>query len=257
VPLGLTHTGEWGLTRAMETREPSEPEQPAPRRRQLVVRRPGSGTPGDPTGLYRPSRTWALLARFSFANLITALVAACIFAGLAGAVVLKEKAKYESSSVVELHQAKVFTDSGPGPVTKLNALRARYASLAETQAVLAPVGTKVGLPPGQVGRAVTVVIGAPSLLMRPTARTTSPKLSQQLADAMADELTAYAQKEQTDDKIAPGDQVQLRVVQRALPGVKVSPDSSRALAAAAIVGVLVLAGVYTLLQLVIGRTRKS
>jgi capsular polysaccharide biosynthesis protein len=241
----------------METREGSEPDQPAPRRRQLVARRPDSGAPGDPTGFYRPSRTWALLSRFSLANLLTALAAACIFAGVAGVVVLKEKAEYESAAVIELHQAKVFTDSGPGPVTKLNALRSRYASLAETQAVLAPVGTTVGMPPGKVGRAVTVVIGAPSLLMKPTARTTNPQLSQRLADAMADELAAYAQKEQTDDKIAPADQVQLRVVQRALPGVKVSPDSSRALAAAGIVGVLMLAGVYTALQLVIGRTRKS
>jgi capsular polysaccharide biosynthesis protein len=240
----------------METQGGSEPDEPAPRRRQLIARRPASYAPGDPTGLYRPSRTWTLLAQFSLANLLTALAAACIFAGLAGVVVLKEKAKYESASVVELHQAKVFTDSGPGPITKLNALRARYASLAETQAVLAPVGTTVGLPPGQVGRAVTVVIAGPSLLMRPTARTTSPQLSQQLADAMADELSAYAKKEQTDDKIAPADQVQLRVVQRALPGVKVSPDSSRAFAAAGIVGLVVLAGVYTVLQLVIGRTRK-
>src|SRR4051794_22957381 len=128
----------------METREGSEPDQPAPRRRQLVARRPDSGAPGDPAGFYRPSRTWALLSRFSLANLLIALAAACIFAGVAGVVVLKEKAEYESASVIELHQAKVFTDSGPGPVTKLNALRSRYASLAETQAVLAPVGTTVG-----------------------------------------------------------------------------------------------------------------
>ena len=241
----------------METREGSEPEETAPRRRQLAVRRPGADTPGDPTGLYRPSRTWALLAQFSLANLLTAIVTACIFAGLAGVVVLKETAKYESASVVELHQAKIFTDSGPGPVTKLNALRARYASLAETQPLLAPVGTTVGLAPGQVAKAVTVVVSGSSLLMKPTARTTSPQLSQRLADAMADELSAFAKKEQTDDGILPADQVQLRVVQRALPGVKVSPDSSRALASAAVVGMVVLAGVYTVLQLVIGRKRKS
>jgi capsular polysaccharide biosynthesis protein len=210
---------------------------------------------GDP-GFYRPSRTWALLAQFSLANLLTALVIACIFAGVTGVAVLKEKAKYESAAIIELHQAKVFTDSGPGPVTKLNALRARYASLAETQAVLQPVGKAVGLAPGQVGKAVTVAFTGPSLLMKPTATTTSPELSQRLADAMADELSSYATKEQTDDKIAPADQVQLRVVQRALPGVKVSPDSSRALASAAVVGAVLLAGVYTILQLVAGRTRR-
>jgi capsular polysaccharide biosynthesis protein len=242
----------------MVTREGIEADEPAPRRRQLVARRGvGDGGPGDPAGLYRPSRTWTLLAQFSLANLLTALAAACILAGITGVAVLKEKAKYESSAVIELHQAKIFTDSGPGPVTKLNALRARYASLAETQALLIPVGKAVGLAPGQVGKAVTVVFTGPSLLMKPTASTTSPELSQKLADAMADELSTYATKEQTDDKIAPADQVQLRVVQQALPGVKVSPDSSRALSAAAVVGGVVLAAIYTILQLIVGRARRK
>src|SRR6478672_6003849 len=146
-----------GIERSMDTREGIEPDEPASRRRQLVARRAaGDGGPGDPTGLYRPSRTWALLARFSLANLLTALAAACILAGITGVAVLKEKAKYESAAVIELHQAKIFTDSGPGPVTKLNALRSRYASLAETQAILQPVGQTVGLAPGQVSKAVTV-----------------------------------------------------------------------------------------------------
>jgi capsular polysaccharide biosynthesis protein len=100
------------------------------------------------------------------------------------------------------------------------------------------------------------VIGAPSLLMKATARSGNRDMAQKLADAMADELSAYATKEQTDDKIAPADQVQLRVVQHALPGVKVSPESSRAFATAAVVGLIVLAAGYTILQLVIGRKRR-
>jgi capsular polysaccharide biosynthesis protein len=244
--------------RTMVTSEESEPGGPTAPRRQLVARRAASDDEtGDPAGLYRPSRTWALLAQFSLANLLTALVVASILAGVTGLAVLKEKAKYESAAVIELHQAKIFTDSGAGPVTKLNALRARYASLAETQAILIPVGKAVGLAPGQVGKAVRVEFSGPSLLMKPTATTTSREDSQRLADAMADVLSAYATKEQTDDKIAPADQVQLRVVQRAMPGVKVSPDSSRAFAAAGVVGVAVLAGVYTILQLLAGRARRQ
>jgi capsular polysaccharide biosynthesis protein len=217
---------------------------------------PGPNVPGDPSGLYRPSRTWELLSHFSLVNFIAALVAAGVFAGIAGVAVLKEKPTYESGAVIELHQPKIFTDAGPGPVTKLNALRTRYAALADTQPVLAPVGQKVGLAPGQVGQATAVVIGAPSLLMKATARSGNRDMAQKLADAMADELSAYATKEQTDDKIAPADQVQLRVVQHALPGVKVSPESSRAFATAAVVGLIVLAAGYTILQLVIGRKRR-
>jgi len=256
----------------VSTREGSEPATSASRRQPLAATRaaaddgadiadpmgafPGRDVPGDPTGPYRPSRTWALLSNFSMVNLIAALVVAGILAAIAGLLVLREKPTYESGAVIELHQPKIFTDAGPGPVTKLNALRARYAALADTQPVLAPVGQKLGLPPGQVGRSTDIVISGPSLLMKATARTGSRDQSQKMADAMADELSAYATKEQTDDKIAPADQVQLRVVQHALPGVKVSPDSSRAFATAAIVGVVVLAIVYTILQLTVGRTRR-
>jgi capsular polysaccharide biosynthesis protein len=267
----------------VSTREGSEPATPASRRQPLVASRPpqmedaapdradgadvadvadpmgavpGPTVPGDPNRLYRPSRTWELLSRFSVVNFIVAVVAAGIFAGLAGTAVLREKPTYESGAVIELHQAKVFTDAGPGPVTKLNALRARYAALADTQPVLQPIGQKLGLPPGQVGRATEIVVGAPSLLMRATARSGNRDLSQKMADAMADELSAYATKEQTDDKIAPTDQVQLRVVQHALPGVKVSPDSSRAFATAAVAGLVVLALAYTVLQLVTGGKRR-
>ena len=274
----------------MSTREGSEPVTPSSRRHQLVARRPAPpetdsadgadgadvadvadiadiadpggappapNVPGDPSGLYRPSRTWELLSQFSLVNFIAALVAAGVLAGIAGVAVLKEKPTYESGAVIELHQPKIFTDAGPGPVTKLNALRSRYAALADTQPVLAPIGQKLGLPPGQVGRSTEIVISGPSLLMKATARTGSRDQSQKMADAMADELSAYATKEQTDDKIAPADQVQLRVVQHSLPGVKVSPESSRAFATAAIVGLVVLAVVYTILQLTVGRTRRK
>jgi capsular polysaccharide biosynthesis protein len=251
-----------GTEQPVTTWEDDEPPDAALRRRQLVASGPaatddpGAEPPGDPAGPYRPSRTWSLLSNFSLVNLIAALVVAGILAAIAGIAVLKEKPTYESGAVIELHQPKIFTDAGPGPVTKLNALRARYAALADTQPVLAPVGQKVGLPPGQVGQSTGIVIGGPSLLMKATARSGNRELSQRMADAMADELSAYATKEQTDDKIAPGDQVQLRVIQHALPGVKVSPDSSRAFATAALVGLVVLAVVYTILQLTVGRSRR-
>src|SRR4051812_4773486 len=225
-----------GTERSVVTSEengPAAPATSAPRRRPLVGGGPGSGP-----GVYRTSRTWAMLSKFSLANLIAALVVAGILAAVTGIVVMKGTPNYESVAVIELHQPKIFTDPGPGPITKLNALRARYASLAQTQTVLTPVAQAVGIGPGAAGRAVTVVVSGSSLLMKPTAQTSNPELSQRLADARADQLSAYAAKEQSDDKIATADQVQLGVVRRAQRGVKVSPEQSRALTAAAVAFVI-------------------
>jgi capsular polysaccharide biosynthesis protein len=212
--------------------------------------------PSGPSELYRPSPTWQLLARFSLAHLIAALVAGGIVGSLSLATMLRATPTYESTTTVELHQSGLFTSADAGPVIKLIGLRLRYALLAKTDAVLDPISERVGLPADDVKNALTVTLNGSSTLMFSIAKTDDPVESQRLADAMGDQLAIYAANEQTDDKVAPDEQVQIRVVQRAELGEKVAPETSRAVTTGLFAALAVTGSVYAGLQLIVGLARR-
>ena len=171
-------------------------------------------------------------------------------ATFAALLVLRSDATYSSSSVVELYSPQIYLDANPGPITKLNALRSKYAALARTGAIVLPAAEAADLDPGRVAAASSIAITADSLIMYPTARAENRRVSQRIANAITESLVDYVAAEQTTNDIPDEQRIEIRVIQPAGLGGKVEPRQEVAVTSAVFGGAAAMALAYVIMQLV-------
>lgn len=208
--------------------------------------------PGDPGRRILP---WEAITVASAANFIAALIVSLSLAAGAGMLVLRQEPVYQSQATLLIDQPSAITAQlNDGVLVKLGLLRHKYAALAASSRVLEPAAEASGVP---VEKLATVRTIAPlnSLLVLPIAQGPDRRETQTLANVMADELSKYVTKEQTDAGIAPPDQITLTTIQPAALGTQVRPTSSHARSVALTVGGAGLLGAYVVLQLVTARRR--
>lgn len=190
------------------------------------------------------------LERFSLRNLVLALVAAVLLAGMAAAWSLRAPDRYESVAVLIIDNPLALARSGDdATVNKLQLLRGKYATLAATEVIAGPVAESLGLTPGEViGR--TSVLPLPSTLTLVVVADGSRQAgTQELAAAMADGIGEFVEDEHERFGVPAADRFAIDVVQPATRASKVSPTAAAALTSALVVFAIAIAVVYLALQL--------
>ncbi len=151
----------------------------------------------------------------------------------------------------------VVRSGGEGILAKLNQLRTKYALLANTRRITAPIAQKTGFPEGLILRSIRVNLPGPSLLLIVEARTPIMAQSRVIADATAQELIGLVKAEMDAlSDIKPEDRIILSVASPAQPGVQVLPTRGRATTVGWLAGLLAFAATIALVE-TIGAVRRS
>jgi capsular polysaccharide biosynthesis protein len=182
---------------------------------------------------------------------IAAVIAGLLAGALGATSVLRQQARFASRSVLLIDQpGLIVSAAGEGPVSKLNALRSKYALLAKTRRVTGGVAQATGVPEGAIAAAISVTVPGPSLLLVVEARTFDPDRARLIADATAEALSALVKSEMEAAKIPEGERILMTVVAPAQRGVKFEPSRSRAMTIGALSGILSLLGIIVIAETV-------
>ena len=205
----------------------------------------------------RPTfRLWDAIALPSVTNALFAVVVALLLGSVAAAVVSARTPVYRSAVLLEIDQPQAIAASGDiGVIDKLNRLVPKYAVLARTARITVPVSDRIGLPVGEIAAAVSAAPLGQSLLLSIAAQDSDRETAQQMAQAVADELTAYAAQEQEANQIPPEQRFHFTEIQGAGPGGKISPTRDDAVASGAVAALVGLAIAYLLLQVATAERR--
>jgi capsular polysaccharide biosynthesis protein len=198
---------------------------------------------------------WEAITVPSAANLIAAAIISIIVAASAGILVLRQAPVYQSQATLLIDQPSAITQQlNDGVLVKLSLLRNKYVALATSSQLLVPASEATGIP---IGTLATVRTSAPSnsLLILAVSQGPDRAATQTLANVMADELSKYVTKEQTDAGIAPPEQITLMTIRPAGVGAQVRPTSSHARSVALTTAGAAALGVYVALQLATARRR--
>lgn len=195
-------------------------------------------------------RARVAVERFSIRNLTYALLAAVLLAGLSAALTLRAPAAYRSVAVLLIDNPLALAASGnESTVNKLEQLRGKYATLANTDVIAGPVAEQLGLPVQEVADRTDVSPAAATLSLLVVARGDDPGETEALADTMAEGIGAFVAEEHLAHEIPETDRFVIEVVQDAGPAVQTAPSTERALTSAAVILAIVLGLAYFVLQL--------
>jgi capsular polysaccharide biosynthesis protein len=199
---------------------------------------------------------WDAISLPSTVNGAIAIVVAAVVAGVTAALVLAAAPTYESRATLAIDQPEAVAKSpDTGVIEKLDRLRQKYVGLAETTRILAPVSSRTDTPVGDLRRDTDVVVAPESLLLFPTARADTQRAAQRRAEALADAVVAYADREQADNGIPSADRYRFSVEEGASAATKISPTNRSAVAGAALMAIAAFGAAYVVLQLSSARRR--
>lgn len=195
-------------------------------------------------------RARVAVERFSIRNLTYALLAAVLVAALSAAVTLQAPSQYRSTAVLLIDNPLALATAGDdASVNKLQQLRGKYATLANTELIAGPVAAELGMSVGAVIDATVVEPTPATLSLVVSAKASNPSRTRALAVAMSEEIGAFVQSEHEIYGVAQADRFSIRVVQEASPAIQTSPSSDRAVRSALLAFLVVLALAYFTLQL--------
>ena len=192
-----------------------------------------------------------LLARLSSSSLAAVAVVVAVLGGAVGDLVVELRPDaYAAQTAVTLDQPLTISQSqDAGVVDKLSRLRLKYAGELRSDEVVEAVATSTGQSAGTVRGALFTGQDPASLLLFIGARASSPRLALRLANAFAQQLQRFVQREQTTNAIAPKDRLTLEILVPARFAAHVSPTRRQRLVGAvgvATVAVLLVLGLAAL-----------
>lgn len=215
----------------------------------------GAATADDDGNRPHPPSWWDAVRQWSLRNFLVAVVAGLVAAGTATVLVLGSPAVYASQAALVIDNPhELATAHDDGPLVKLSALRVKYAALAATSLIQAPVAQKLGIPQGRVAEAQALPVGT-ALTTVVVARDSDPARAQQIAEGVAEELVTYVNDEHERNNVPPDQRFTFTVVGKAFRGAKIRPTTQRAVSAGAAAAVAGMIVVYLLLQVVSGFRR--
>lgn len=152
-----------------------------------------------------------------------------ILALVGGLSVLSGRTNYTSTAVMLINDPYKLATSGQlNEFGSLDVLRYKYSALVGTTAIAGPVAGKTGFPVGEVMGALSTNVPANSLLMDVTATWSTPGGAEKLAQATADEITAYVNQEDDLYKIPAADRFTFQTIDHASAGSAHAPSKARA-----------------------------
>jgi capsular polysaccharide biosynthesis protein len=183
------------------------------------------------------------------------LVLGTLAAAGGAAMALRRTRTYASTASLLIDEPAAVAQSKSGaPLAKLLQLKTAYADLASSPPIAGQAAQELGLSEREVADAVSA--SAPSssgFLVLVTANAATPDRAQQIADADARAMTAYAADELSREGIPQENRLQLSVARTAGPGVLVQPTRKVSFQAAFGYGVLGLLAALAILELVFAR----
>jgi hypothetical protein len=182
-------------------------------------------------------RTGALLALAVF--LVTGVIG--------GVVVRLQGSIYRSTAVLSIDQPAVLsTTAQPGPVLKLQTLRAQYAALLGTRTLVGPIASRVGRSASDVQTSLHAVAARNSLLVTVTGDGHDRAAARALTEAAADVLIQYVSQSQADAFVPQGEGVVLRLLSPAGASQAVTGADRTVLTTGLFVGLVCAAGALVL-----------
>ena len=198
-------------------------------------------------------RTWADLWRKPLLSLVIAFVLAAGVGAAVDAAFVRGATVWTSRTTVLIDDPYGIALSGDGgQLAKLSAVRIKYADLASTNAIAAPVANQLHVPVGVVLGSTTVEVPSTSLLMTVDGFWSSAAFARQVSGAMAREISNYINQENNTFAIPQSDRFEALIVGPATPATSSGPSTKRAATAAAgtFVGVAIIVFVATQLFIV-------
>jgi capsular polysaccharide biosynthesis protein len=185
-------------------------------------------------------------------SIVLALLIGLAAAAAGYALVSHRQPSYYAGAATLLDQPTAIAASqDSGVVDKLGRLRFKYAGIAHSDTVVDAVASSLSLPPSTVANSIVTRADTDSLLLFIGATAGTSGDAQRIANALAQQLTTYVQEEQTGSRIAPRDQVSLRVVAPARSALQISPTQrqrSTAALGAGIAAIAVVLGIADVLR---------
>lgn len=205
--------------------EPRDPTAPLPG----LSASPGPDNDGAPESGGWQQRAWQKLRRRSRRGIVAGLVIGVMFGLLSGELMARGPTTWSSQTVMFFNDPLGIAMAGdPGELAKLTALRYKYASLAATEAMAAPVAAELKVPVSEVLASASVVVPPNSLLLQVDGSSQSPTFASRVAMAMSQEIIQYVQSENKTFNIPAADQVLVSVVSPTTTPTASRPSRSKA-----------------------------
>ena len=152
-----------------------------------------------------------------------------IAVGVVAASVTSTRAPtYASTAKLLINQPRALSlADSDGVVLKLSRLRLKYIGLVGTPVIDNPVAAQLKRSPTNLGGLLDAVAPTQNLNINIIGISPSPQTAQQLAQAAAGQLAAYATREQIADGIPPNERFILTVIAPADPATKAAGSHSR------------------------------
>ena len=180
------------------------------------------------------------------APVVVGLLMALVAGGLGAVLALRGPITYTSRTVMLIDDPYELATSGSqGAYVNLDALRYKYAGLVNTQPIAGPVASKLHVPLDSVIRSVSATVPSSSLLMNIDATGRTPRFTQLLSQAVADQVTSYVQTEDAQYHVPANVQFTFTTVDPASVPLAQRPSRGKALTLA--IGLAVLFFVLGLL----------
>ena len=213
--------------------------------------RPPAARPGEPA---RPARAnpWRDGRRdpFVVVAMLLAMVVGIAVGVIAASLTSSRAPTYASTAKLLINQPRALSlADSDGVVLKLSRLRLKYIGLVGTPVIDNPVAAQLKRSPADLGGLLDAVAPTQNLNINVIGISADPQTAQQLAQAAAGQLAAYATREQVADGIPPNERFILTMIAPADPATKAAGSRSRpifvgfgagVIAAAAVAGGLYL-----------------
>lgn len=178
-------------------------------------------------------------------ELLTSLMVGVLVAAGVALYLDGRPATYRSTASLLIDQPTAIAVSpNAGVVTKLVRLRVKYTGLVGTSRIEDPVAERLGVPSQRVRGSISASAADDSLLLFVSGTASEPEFAAQLAQATAEELVEYVDREQEDAGVDPQARFRFSVVEEASAARKVSPDRERVVGQAGIIGMLALGATF-------------
>jgi hypothetical protein len=144
---------------------------------------------------------------------LAALIVGLLVGVLAADLTATRNPTYSSTAVLLTDQPRALSlADGDGIVLKLARLRLKYIGLVSTPVITTPVARELGRSPSNLGGMLAGIAPAQNININVVAVSADKSLAPRLAQAAAQELSAYATREQQANGIAEKDQFELTLI---------------------------------------------
>lgn len=194
-----------------------------------------SARPGEPPQgpePAEPARPNPLRDRRSDPFLVVALLLTAVVGIAVGVIAASltstRAATYSSTAKLLINQPRALSLSdSDGVVLKLSRLRLKYIGLVGTPVIDNPVAAQLKRSPAQLGGLLDAIAPAQNLNINVVGISANPQTAQELAQAAAGQLAAYATREQVADAIPADQRFILTMIAPAAPAAKAAGSRSR------------------------------